>query len=129
MGRASNKKKQRRELVAKGLSNPVVRKAVALSSRGKVVSELQKANIEEQVEVLNTISPSKLGKALIQKAPSEMDKGIRKLQKESREITVNELCREIRETPSFLQMSEQAGVPYSWYEELAKQRIEAFGIK
>ena len=129
MGRASNRKKQRRELAAKGLSNPIIRKAVAISARGKVVNELQKATTDEQIEVLSSISPSKVGKALIKKAPKEMDKGIKELQKQGKRVTAEELCREIRETPSFLQMSEEAGVPYKWYEELAKQRMEAHKIK
>jgi len=91
MGRASNRKKVRRGLAAKGLSNPVVRKAVAITARGKVVSELKKATTDEQIEVLSEISQSKVGKALMKKAPKEMDKGIKELQKQGREVTVKEL--------------------------------------
>ncbi len=128
MGRASNRKKARRELAAKGLSNPVIRKAIAVTSKSKVVEELNKATTDEQIEVLSGISQSKVGKALMKKAPKEMDKGIKELQKQGREVTVKELCKEIRETPAFLKMSEDAGVPYKWYEELAKQRMEAKSI-
>ena len=81
MGRASNRKKARREAAAAGLSNPIVRKATALATHNKVVKELQSASTEEQLEVLGSISPSKVGKAIMKKAPGQMDKGIRKLQK------------------------------------------------
>jgi len=129
MGKASNRKKERRDLAVKGLSNPIGRKAVAIASRGKVISELKKATTEEQVEVLDSISPSKkvrkVGKALMKKAPKEMDIGVKNLLKQGKKVTVKELCREIRETPSFLKMSESAGVPYEWYENLAKSKVEA----
>ena len=128
MGKASRRKKERREAMKSGLGNPIARKAVAIASRGAVIDELKKATTEEQIEVLGSVSPSKVGKALIQKAPREMDKSIRNLQKTGKKVTVKELCREIRETPSFLNMSEQAGVSYAWYEELAKERMKKHGI-
>lgn len=127
MGKASRHKKERK---AANLSNPVARSAVKIAARGGVIRELQQASSEDQVEALSkTVSPSKLGKALMKKAPSEMDKGIRRILKEGRTPTVDELCFEIRRNvASFRTMSEQAGVPLQWYEQLAEARMEANGV-
>src|SRR3989304_1837002 len=104
MGKASNRKKEHRRLAALGLSNPVARKAVAVASRDAVISELKKASTEEQIEVLASVSPSKVGKAIMRKAPAEMDKGIKELQKKDVPVTVENLCAEIKSTPGFLTM-------------------------
>ena len=124
MGKASRIKRERREGLASGLNNPIARTAVKVASRSAVLRELSQASTEDNIEVLSRVSLTKVGKALIKKAPHEMDKGIRRLQREGKEVTVKELCREIRESSSFLKMSENAGVPYRWYEELAKERIK-----
>ena len=128
MGKASNRKKEHRRLAALGLSNPVARKAVAVASRDAVISELKKASTEEQIEVLASVSPSKVGKAIMRKAPAEMDKGIRELQKKNVPVTVDNLCAEIRSTPGFLVMCENAGLSLEWFESLAKERMEAHGL-
>ena len=125
MGKASNRKKEHRRLAAMGLSNPVARKAVAVASRDAVISELKKASTEEQIEVLASVSPSKVGKAIMRKAPAEMDKGIKELQKKDVPVTVENLCAEIKSTPGFLTMCEQAGLSLEWFESLAKERMEA----
>jgi len=125
MGKASNRKKEHRRLAALGLSNPVARKAVAVASRDAVISELKKASTEEQIEVLASVSPSKVGKAIMRKAPAEMDKGIKELQKKDVPVTVDNLCAEIKSTPGFLTMCEQAGLSLEWFESLAKERMEA----
>ena len=127
VGKASRIKRERREGVS-GLNNPIARTAVKVASRSAVLRELSQASTEDQIEVLSRVSLTKVGKALMKKAPREMDKGIRRLQREGKKVTVKELCREIRESSSFLRMSENAGVPYRWYEELAKERIKG-GIK
>ena len=115
MGRASRRKKMRRE--NGGLDTAIGRTAVKLAARGGVIRELQNASTEDQVEALSkTVGASKLGKALMQKAPGEMDKGIRKLLKEGKTPTVKELCREIKDNVAgFRTMSENAGVPLEWY--------------
>ena len=128
MGKASNRKKEHRRLAALGLSNPVARKAVAVASRDAVISELKKASTEEQIEVLASVSPSKVGKAIMRKAPAEMDKGIKELQKKDVPVTVENLCAEIKSTPGFLTMCEQAGLSLEWFESLAKERMEAHGL-
>ncbi len=111
------------------MGNPVARTAVKIAARGGVISKLQAASTEEQIETLGvTVSASKLGKALMRKAPGEMDKGISRILREGREPTVKELCREVRENVAgFRTMSEDAGVPYEWYENLAKERMAAKG--
>ena len=128
MGKASNRKKERREVLATGLSNPITRRAVSIASRGAVIGELKKTSTEEQIEVLASISPSKVGKAIMRKAPAEMDKGIKKLRREGTPVTVDALCADIKSTPGFLPMCEQAGLSLEWFENLAKKRMEAYGL-
>ena len=115
-----------------GLGNPIARKMVAAASRQGVVNELRKASTEDQIDVLNrTVAgqhPSKLREAIQKKAPGEMDKGIKKLRKEGKEVTVDILCAEIKSTPGFLKMCENAGLSLEWFESLAKKRMEAHGL-
>lgn len=124
MGKASRHKKDRKA----GLNNPIARKAVAIASRGAVINELKNATTEEQIKVLSSISPSKVGKAIMREALGEMDKGIRNLLSSGREVTVDELLKEARNTPGFLQMCENAGVLYSWFEQLACDRMKKQGL-
>jgi hypothetical protein len=111
----------------RGLNNPIARTAVKLASRGKVIETLSAASTEEQIEVLGSISPTKVGKAIMRKAPKEMDAGIAKFRKLGKKITVDALLEEVRTTPGFLVMCESAGVPYSWFEELAQERMKVRG--
>ncbi len=129
------KTKEHRKRVARRnllLNNPIGRKALALASRGKVIDELNKASTEDQIEALSgTVAgrnPSKLAKAIMDKAPEEMDKGIKKLQREGREVTAESLTAEIRNTKGFLAMCEKVGVTLEWFEELAKKRMEVHGL-
>ena len=65
----------------------------------------------------------------MKKAPKLMDDGIRRIKQEGRTVTVEELCREVRNNVGgFLDMSESAGVLLEWYENLARERMEAFGL-
>lgn len=117
---------------AKALDNPVARKAVAFASRGAVVAELRKAEISDQIDVLNSqvvsSRPDKLRKAMASKAPKEMDKGIKRLQKEGKNVSVDALCVEIKTAPGFLPMCERIGLDLAWFEKLAKERMEAHGL-
>ena len=117
---------------ARVLDNPVARKAVAFASRGAVIDELRKAETSDQIDVLNgqvaSARPDKLRKAIASKAPGEMDKGIKKLQKEGKNVTVDALCAEIKSTPGFLAMCERVGLDLTWFEKLAKERMEAHGL-
>ena len=117
---------------AKALDNPMARKAVAFVSRGAVIDELRKAETSDQIDVLNSqvgaSRPDKLRKAIAGNAPREMDKGIKKLQKEGKDVTVDALCAEIKNTPGFLSMCERVGLDLAWFEKLAKERMEAQGL-
>lgn len=117
---------------AKVLDNPVARKAVALASRGAMIDELRKAETSDQIDVLNSqvasSRPGKLQKAITSKAPKEMDKGIKKLQKEGKVVSVDALCAEIKTTPGFLSMCERVGLDLAWFEKLAKERMEVHSL-
>ena len=138
MGRRDRERIQRiqagleKPISAKALSNPVARKAIAFASRGAVIDELRKAETSDQIDVLNSqvasARPDKLRKAIAGKAPREMDKGIRKLQKEGKAVTVDALCFETKNTPGFLSMCERVGLDLAWFEKLAKERMEAHGL-
>jgi len=110
------------------LRNPVSRKLAAFASRKGVVEELSKGTTGEQINRLNELSGSgslpdrKLKEAIMKKAPKEMDKGIKKFQKQGKSVSVNSLLTEVRTEPGFLKMCERVGLPYSWFEELAKAK-------
>lgn len=143
MGRA---KRERRERVIAGLEepispkhkkllgNPISRLGVKLASREGVVRELSAGDVTDQVARLDSlrgtgnIPGGKLKKALMDKAPGEMDKAIRKYRKQGREITVDLLCEEVKTTPGFLQMCNNVGIELKWFEDLARQRMEAHGL-
>lgn len=119
-------------LTTKTLDNPLARRAVALASRGAVIDKLRKAETVDQIDVLNrqvaSSRPDKLRNAIASKAPGEMDKGIKKLQKEGKVVSVDALCAEIKSTPGFLAMCERVGLDLAWFEKLAKERMEARGL-
>jgi hypothetical protein len=132
MGKKSKEHKKRVQTRNARLDNPVARKVVTLASHNAVVKELRKAETSDQIAVLNSqvasTDPSKLRKAITSKAPKEMDKGIKKLQKAGKDVSVDALCSEITTTPGFLSMCEQVGLDLSWFEKLAKERMEANGL-
>ena len=123
-----------RDKVAKVAGNPVGRRVLATASRKGVVSELTKGSTEDVVRnadelvATGTVSDQVMRKAIMDKAPKEMDKGIRKFQKEGREITVDSLCREVKTTPGFLETCARVGIPLEWFENLARERMAAKGI-
>lgn len=123
--------RERIERIRKGLEQPIARKAVAIASRSGVIRELSKGTTVDQVDRLNTLvgegvlPSSKLGKAIMDKAPREMDKGIKKLQKQNKKVTVDALLYEVKTTPGFLKMCQNAGISLEWFEKLARERMEA----
>jgi hypothetical protein len=127
-----HKKKVAQRNARLGIGNPIARTAVSFASRGQVVSELRKAGTDDQIDVLNRTvvsqQPSKLRKAIMDKAPKEMDKAIKTLQKQGKEVTVDSLTFESKSTPSFVQMCSDIGIEMSWFEELARKRMEAHGL-
>ena len=132
MGKNKKVHKQKVAMRNAMLNNPLARGAVAVASRGKVIDELNRASTQDQIEALNgTVAakrPDKLRSALESKAPSEMDKAIRKFQKDGVVVTVDTLTAEIRSTPGFLSMCERVGLTLEWFEQLAKKRMEAHGL-
>jgi len=105
-------------------SNPLGRAILRRASRQGVIDELSKGTVSEQIDNLREATPhGELAKAIKSKAPKEMDKAIRKFKKEGREISVDTLCAEVKSTPNLL-----AIVPLEWFEDLARQRMEAYGI-
>jgi hypothetical protein len=129
-----SKKKLHREKVARRnamLNNPITRGAVALVSRKGVIAELSKgdpsANVQEMVDS-GRLNESKLASAIKSKAPHEMDKAIKTYQKQGKEITVATLTEEARNDKSFLKMCAGAGIDISYFENLAKERMQKLGI-
>lgn len=122
--------RERIERIRQGLEYPIARTVVKLKVRGDVIRTLEQATTEEQIDTLNQTvgrdNPNKLRDALMKKAPGEMDKGIRKFEKEGKLITVESLTAEIKSTPSFFNMIERIGLPIEWFEELAQKRIEVW---
>ena len=114
------------------LGNPITRKAVTFAAHGGVVRELQQASTEEQIETLNSTvaptKPNKLRDALMKNAPKEIDKAIRQFRKEGKPVTMESLTEEARNTPSFVAMCQRVGLEMSWFEQLAKERMEINNI-
>jgi len=124
--------RERIERIRAGLENPIARQAVKVAAREGVIHELQQASTEDQIDALNRLvvgkDSGKLRDALMKNAPAEMDKGIRKMRKDGKEVTVDALCAEIKNTPGFLSMCEKVGLTLGWFEELAKKRMEAHNV-
>ena len=112
-------------------SNPIGRRILKKASHKGVVEELSKGDVTDQVHRLDSLAGTgelpegKLAKAIRDKAPKEMDKAIKKFRKKGEEITVDSLCAEIKSTPGFLQMCNNVGITLEWFEDLAKERMEA----
>lgn len=120
---------QQRDAARRALRNPISRKVLSRLVHKDVVKELSEGTTDDQIERLDAVvESSKLKKALMDKAPGEMDKAIKLFRKQGKEIGVGSLCAEIKNTPSFLKMCANVGLEVSWFEELAKKRMEANGI-
>lgn len=128
----NQKVRERNRRIGIGLDNPIARKVVAVSARGKVIGELQAASTEDQIDALSrtvaTAKPSKLRDAIMKKAPGEMDKAIRKFQAEGKPVTVESLTEEAKNMPSFVRMCRDVGLEMIWFEDLARKRMEVNGI-
>jgi hypothetical protein len=143
MGKASRLKRERRERIAQGLepipakvlSNPIARTAVKVASREGVIKELSKGTVSDQTQRLNTLvgqgalPGGKLRKEIMRNASKEMDKAIKKYQKQGKAITVDSLLVEVRSEPGFLSMCNGVGIDYSWFEDVARERMTALGVK
>jgi len=116
------------------VGNPIGCQILKRASHKGVVEELSKGDVTEQVGRLDSMSGAgelpggKLAKAIKDKAPKEMDKAIKKFKKQGKEITVENLCAEIKSTPGFLQMCNNVGITLEWFEGLASERMKANGV-
>ena len=132
--RMDKEDEEAREKVAKLAGNPVGRRALAMAGRKGVVAELSKGSTEEQIGKLGELVETgsfpdrKLKEAVMKKAPGEMDKAIKKAQRQGAEVTVDSLCREVKTEPGFLKMCERIGLSLEWFEDLARARMTAKGI-
>ena len=116
------------------LANGNVRSAVTKTVGQVAVKEMSKGSTADQIDRLDRMTGTgelpggKLRDAIKSKAPSEMDKGIRKLQKQHKEVTVEALTAEAKSTPGFLTMCAKVGIPLSWFEDLARERMIKAGL-
>ena len=131
MGRES---RERRERIQAGLENPRARTVVAKASHVAVVHQLKSGSVDDQTGRLDelreqgTLSQSNLRDAIVSNAPGEMDKAIRKYLKKGKPVTVDTLCEEVKNNQSFLKMCTGVGLDLSWFENLARERMEAYGL-
>lgn len=126
--------KERIERIRQGLEDPIARQQVKERSYKGVVRELSRGGIAERIqrldEMVNTgiVATNRMGRAIMDSAPAEMDKAIRKFKKEGTLVTVDNLMREIRTDTRFQNLCAHSGVPISWFEQLARERMEANGL-
>lgn len=116
------------------LRNPVVKNVVQTVARRSVVKELSKGSVDSQTARLvelredGTLPQSTLRDAITSKAPGEMDKAIQKYIKKGKPVTVDTLCAEVKGNQGFLKMCTGVGLNLSWFENLARERMEAYGL-
>ena len=128
-------RKDKRHANKTSVIGTISRKVVAIASRRAVLEELRRGDVAAQVARLDDLTThralphSKLRDAIVRSAPKEMDKGISKLQHNRVPVTVDNLCAEVKSTPGFLEMCAKAGLDLSWFENLARERMEAKGIR
>lgn len=131
MGRRDRERKAK---ITQGILKPFRNTAIKLAARSGVIRELSRGTTTEQIGKLDELTTtgvlpnSKLGKAIMDKAPKEMDKAIRKYQKEGKKITVDSLLVEVRSQQGFLDMCNKIGITYQWFEDLARTRMKAHSI-
>ncbi len=116
------------------LRNPVVKRVAEAVARRSVVKELSKGSVDDQAARLNELRESgelpqsNLRDSVMSNAPGEMDKAIGKFTKKGKPVTVDTLCAEVRNNQSFLKMCTGVGLDLSWFENLARERMEAYGL-
>ena len=126
--------RERKDQIKQGILKPFRNTAIKLATRSGVIRELSKGSTTEQIGKLDELARvgalpnSKLGKAIMDKAPKEMDKAIRKYQEEGKKITVDSLLVEVRSQRGFLDMCNKVGITYKWFEDLARAKMKAHGI-
>jgi hypothetical protein len=120
LGKASRLKKERQ---LRALQSP--------KAHETVVKELSKGNTDTQIGKLielNGINPkfqSAIKDSILKNAPKEMDKAIAKYKKINKPITIESLTKEVRENKQFLALCNKNGITIEYFENLAKNRMEA----
>ena len=123
MGR---KDRERIERLQSGKEKPFRNENRLMDTGVKVLQALSK---DKQVDVLNEyigtgkLSKGKLRETLEDKAPHEMRKGIRKLKKKNRPVTVDNLLEEYRKDKPFQQLANSVGLDEKWFINLALEEI------
>jgi hypothetical protein len=121
--------KDKRERIARikaGLEKPIRHEALMASG----VKVLQALSTNKQVDVLNAsigtgkLKSGKLRETLENKAPHEMRKGVQKLIKKHKPLTVDNLLEEYRKDKPFQQLANSVGLDEQWFINLAEQEIE-----
>lgn len=113
------------------LNNPVTRTLIKRQAHKPVEHALSEGSTQEQVGRLSELAQHydpvkiKLKKTIMDKAPREMDKAIRKFRAEGKEVTVDSLCSEVRSDAGFRSLCGTIGLELAWFEELAQERMEA----
>ena len=126
--------RERIERIRAGLEEPRAAQIAKKMGRPLVEKELLKGTDEERINRLDSLvstgdlKADKLRASIMDNAPAEMDKAIRKYQKEGKEISVDTLCHEVRTDLPFRTTCQRVGIPLSWFEDLARERMAKLGV-
>lgn len=91
--------------------------------------ELQSMNTGNQIKVLRDslhggqLKPDKLRKALEDNAYKEMRKGVQKLHKKGKPVTVDALLEEYNKDEAFQQLADEVGLGRVWFVALAEREM------
>ena len=95
------------------------------------VAALKGEKTDNQIQALTDsvsnpggLSPSRLRRALEDKAPKEMKKGAERLAKKGKKPTVDLLLEEYRDDQAFQYMAANVGLGESWFVRLAEQECK-----
>ena len=103
-----------------------IAKKVLDRKKKQVVNQIQSQSTSSQVGFLihaldsGRLTPEKLVKAIKDKAPSEMAKGAKKIVKQGRTPTVDELMRETRKDKEFIRLVKRVGIDENYFIKLAE---------
>lgn len=91
-----------------------------------VVGQLQAQSSSRQIAFLRSaldsgkLAPEKLRKALVNKAPSEMAKGAKRMNLKGNKPTVDELMKDTRKDGEFMALASRVGLDEDYFINLAK---------
>jgi hypothetical protein len=122
--------RERAEKILAGDESGRVRHKVAR----KAVNLLQALSTRKQVEFLSEslrtgrLSPDELRGQLMANAHEEMRKGITKLHRKNREITVDKLLEEYRKETEFRELAEKVGLDEDYFIDVAGEEMRRFVV-